>query len=327
MKKDEFIANVESKKTNAEKVRYILKFLNELDNLNPLNEEKYGILYIIHEARNYLVEALESDEEINDREEATELVYRPTQFLSEIYREKEDEYQAEGRNVSYRECHNVVAYFDKHHKKSMTIGLAQNYSKTNEWIKEREIKRSAFNDNFFRTSGIKLEDALYNNRGGFLERKFGKTSPQFKEIQKVVKEFNDRSSKNYGNYEKLEQVTKAYVVYKLGPISGYNGEGEPQFKEEDINRLGDTAKGRINFCKNLLDSIKLAKKDILEEKNRKENQVQEAANDNVEQNKKQPIDNLQKDVDDNEVQNEELDDESEFELVYEDMDIKDGKRV
>jgi len=59
-----------------------------------------------------------------------------------------------------------------------------------------------------------LEQLIFNNRGSFLERMFRRTSREYKEFVKTLKDYNDPNSKDYLNNERLKEKAQLYFDYK-----------------------------------------------------------------------------------------------------------------
>ena len=80
------------------------------------------------------------------------------------------------------------------------------------------------------------------NKGGFFERLFKRTSRQYKEFLKTLKDYNDPNSKDFLNNDKLRKKGEAYKTHKF---SG----------GRTIEDLNATGKGRVGFVDSVLDNL------------------------------------------------------------------------
>ena len=88
-----------------------------------------------------------------------------------------------------------------------------------------------------------VEDSL---KGGFFERTFHTTSPQFRYLMKTFKEYNDPNSEGYMNEERLNFAAEAYKKEKIA--KGY--------REETANA---TEKKRMGFVDSIIQTVKQSK--------------------------------------------------------------------
>ena len=92
------------------------------------------------------------------------------------------------------------------------------------------------------TEGKDFATLREDNKGGFFERLFNTTSPQYNELLDAIDAFNDPKNKDYGNLTLVENAAKGYLAHKLP-------EGT-EFKD-----VGKTGQGRIKFCQDILKTI------------------------------------------------------------------------
>ncbi len=83
---------------------------------------------------------------------------------------------------------------------------------------------------------LNITNVLAENKGGFWERLFNKTSPQFVSFREALNNYEKEKSPFYHNDELLKQRAAAYLNYK----------GVKSL--DDINHLGSTAKQRALLC-------------------------------------------------------------------------------
>ena len=86
-----------------------------------------------------------------------------------------------------------------------------------------------------------IEKILNDNKGGFFFRTFGKSSNEYKAVEKIVKEAFDPKSPSYGDYRSVKFFATKYVNYKLP--QGVN--------EENLDNL---SKKKVEFCKSLIET-------------------------------------------------------------------------
>ena len=84
---------------------------------------------------------------------------------------------------------------------------------------------------------------LDDSKGGFWERRLGRTSKEWKTFDKVMRERVDGKSAR----EEVDNAAKAYLMHK---IPGYKGEGLP--KREDIENLSGVGQRRAIIAYNTL---------------------------------------------------------------------------
>lgn len=100
-----------------------------------------------------------------------------------------------------------------------------------------------------------LDDIIDKHKGGFFERFFRRTSNEYKNYVKALKNYNDENNKDFGNDEKLKEATIAYLLHKF-PNKTVNDE----IKGDDLQTLDDTSRKRVNFCLDTLSTISYNKK-------------------------------------------------------------------
>ena len=81
-----------------------------------------------------------------------------------------------------------------------------------------------------------LRDIIERHKGGFLERMFGTTSKEFKDVMTQVENFYDINNNGFHDATQLAQVGQRYLTYK--GVNSY----------EDIMRLSGTSKSRALLC-------------------------------------------------------------------------------
>ena len=102
---------------------------------------------------------------------------------------------------------------------------------------------NAFNDLNTQTkgknSGKSIDQILDDNKGGFLERKFGTSSKEYKALAESVKAATDPKSRTYGDLSGVRVYAQKYVDHKLP--EGANFE-----------KLSENEKRRIEFCHTII---------------------------------------------------------------------------
>ena len=92
-----------------------------------------------------------------------------------------------------------------------------------------------------RNANKTFDQFISANKGGWWERFRGTTSKQYSTLQTIAKEVNKEGSPCCGDDRALYVAAKAYKEYKMPPGT-------------DFNRLGSTAKGRIEFCDSIINA-------------------------------------------------------------------------
>lgn len=87
-----------------------------------------------------------------------------------------------------------------------------------------------------------FEEIKYANRGGFFERAFNRTSPEYKAFIQAFKEFNDPESSNYLNKELLKQTAEDYFDHKTE-------------RGISFSKLDDTSKSRLKLVSSVIKTI------------------------------------------------------------------------
>jgi hypothetical protein len=77
-----------------------------------------------------------------------------------------------------------------------------------------------------------LERIKNANKGGFFERMFNTTSPEYKRFIKALEDYNDPKSENYLNKDDLKDKASAYFDYKTR-----DGVSFSKLNETERNRL------------------------------------------------------------------------------------------
>lgn len=80
------------------------------------------------------------------------------------------------------------------------------------------------------------------HKGGVFERMFGTTSREYRSFTQALRDFNDPTSKDFLNRQKLRSAGEAYRQHKLG-----NG--------RTIDQLDATGKGRVEHVDNILANL------------------------------------------------------------------------
>ena len=88
---------------------------------------------------------------------------------------------------------------------------------------------------------------LKDHKGGIWERWRGTTSQQYKAFERSVEDYYN-ISENHGNRDNVIKSATAYLTYKGIDLKGN--------VEEQIARLGTTARGRANFCLSTINALK-----------------------------------------------------------------------
>ena len=118
-----------------------------------------------------------------------------------------------------------------------------------EWDKEYNRSAIQMNSLFNKTNderesinrGKDINKILSDNKGGFLQRRFGKKSNEYKAVEKIAKEAFDPKSPSYGDYVSVKAYAQKYIDYKLP-----HGENE--------NNLDSLSKKKVDFCRSLIDT-------------------------------------------------------------------------
>lgn len=103
------------------------------------------------------------------------------------------------------------------------------------------IWQKNFSNNYDRDP-FNFEEIKNANRGGFFERTFKTTSPEYRLFIQTFKEFNDPESSNYLNKDLLKKTAEDYFDYKI---------------EQGISfsKLDDTSKGRLRLVSTVIKTI------------------------------------------------------------------------
>lgn len=152
---------------------------------------------------------------------------------NEVDKDELERYEANLEFVK-RQYYSINKIFDANEKKRHVDDVLRNSKK-------------AGNMNMDATA----DDVIKHNKGGFFENLFNTTSKEYKEFVKAYKEFNDKDNPNYGNDEKLEKATRAYIKHK---IPNFNLPNQMPTKEE-LERFSGTSRGRLEFCTGVLETI------------------------------------------------------------------------
>ena len=87
-----------------------------------------------------------------------------------------------------------------------------------------------------------FDDIKNANRGGFFERAFNRTSPEYRAFIQAFSEFNNPESENYLNKELLKEKAEDYFDYKTE--SGIS-----------FSKLDETSKGRLMLVSSVIKTI------------------------------------------------------------------------
>ena len=93
-----------------------------------------------------------------------------------------------------------------------------------------------------------FEKIKYENKGGFFERAFNRTSVQYRDFIQVFQEYNDPQSKNYLNKDLLKEKAENYFDYKTE-------------KGISFSKLDETSKGRLKLVSSVIKTINDMDKD------------------------------------------------------------------
>ncbi len=94
------------------------------------------------------------------------------------------------------------------------------------------------NKSLAKTDGKNMSSFLKDHKGGFWERKLGKTSRQYKNFERAVNDYYNISSDKCKDRENVASAAYAYLEYK----------GVDPNNPETVNRLSGTARGRAIYC-------------------------------------------------------------------------------
>ena len=135
--------------------------------------------------------------------------------------------------------------------------LAKNLKDRNNAFREYE-KRETANDitdiitsSFMINEKVTMDQIFEKNKGGFFERMFNTTSPEYNNLVAATKRFNDPEDALHGNTDNLEAATRGYLKHKFPDLKD-----DELPTPEQIARLSGAGKGRCQFCLNVLDAIK-----------------------------------------------------------------------
>ena len=92
-----------------------------------------------------------------------------------------------------------------------------------------------------------MRSCLADHKGGIWERWRGTTSRQYKAFERSVEDYYN-ISENSGNRDNVIKSATAYLTYKGIDLNGN--------VEEQIARLGTTARGRAKFCLSAINALK-----------------------------------------------------------------------
>ena len=92
-----------------------------------------------------------------------------------------------------------------------------------------------------------MRSCLADHKGGIWERWRGTTSRQYKAFERSVEDYYN-ISENSGNRDNVIKSAMAYLTYKGIDLNGN--------VEEQIARLGTTARGRAKFCLSAINALK-----------------------------------------------------------------------
>ena len=90
-----------------------------------------------------------------------------------------------------------------------------------------------------RNAGKSIDQILDDNKGGFLERKFGTSSKEYKALTESVKAATNPQSRTYGDLSGVRVYAQKYLDHKLP--AGANFE-----------KLSDNEKRRVEFCHTII---------------------------------------------------------------------------
>ena len=98
---------------------------------------------------------------------------------------------------------------------------------------------------------ISLDDAFEKNKGGFLERTFGTTSTDYKNLVTAFNDYRNPNSVYHGDDSHVEIEAIKYLEHA---IPGFRWGGDLPTKAQ-IDALEGTRKDRTEFCVSVLQSI------------------------------------------------------------------------
>ncbi len=104
-----------------------------------------------------------------------------------------------------------------------------------------------------RTQNMTINQSINANKGGFWERFFRSTSDEYKDFVEALKGYNDPNSDHYCKLNELRAAGVAYIKHKLPNVD--------DVLNVDTSRLGSTAKNRISFIQNVLNTVEDLRRD------------------------------------------------------------------
>ena len=90
-----------------------------------------------------------------------------------------------------------------------------------------------------RNAGKSIDQILEDNKGGFLERKFGTSSKEYKALVESVKAATNPQSRTYGDLSGAKVYDQKYLDYKLP--AGAN-----------FDKLSENEQRRVEFCQTII---------------------------------------------------------------------------
>ena len=100
---------------------------------------------------------------------------------------------------------------------------------------------------------VGVEEFLDRNKGGLFERKFGSTSPEYKNFEASFRDYNNVDSPRFGDSAAVKANALAYIRHKFPGLK----EGELPTQEQISAIKNSTSKGRIEFTVSIVKEIAL----------------------------------------------------------------------
>jgi len=243
---------------------------NYVLNYDQSIEDSDSLCEIIYEAKKTMVGYLKDNpslvDSLIDIPTLRKFLLNPISALQEQYRNIDSRLRQNPNNQD----------LDKYQKMIDTLGNnresyeALENEKGEEWKEYIYERKNSFISKLNSNLGKTVQEELHKNRGGVFERLFKSSSLEYVELVQAIANFQNENSVDFGNFQMLEAAAKNYLAHKIPPYDGISDD----IDYSKMNKLDSTGKGRVEFCKAIIDTAKeMREKENIVESNKEEETI------------------------------------------------------
>ena len=221
--------------------KYMLEHVNEICGVKDMILDEFNPSKMILAGKEYFEDYIYKNEiDINsirdeeERKKVFEFVRNPVVALYKKY--PNENLFVDKKNESYEEFYNQYKRdWDRKNSKVYKL-FKNNFNLNNNKPRGSNVGKS-------------ISRIMEDNKGGWFERHFDKTSKQYKALVSSMNETMNKNSASYGDLKGIEFYAKKYIDYKIP--RGF-----------DERRLSSTAKKRVEFCRTILKAVQATKDEL-----------------------------------------------------------------